>query len=157
MVGLLGAMASAMIVAEHDGHRGPAAACDRAEVMLRGPEASQVRVEAEVADTAATRARGLKERRHLAWGRGMLFLWPQPGDHRMWMADTYISLDMVFANGSDVVGVVEGAEPGSRQQLGVDAAVDRVLEVRAGFVERYGIDGSWRLGVAHQAAPVCEG
>ena len=59
----------------------------------------------EVAATNAERARGLMDRRSLADGAGMLFLFPAPTYTGFWMKDTLIPLDIAFINDDAVVAV----------------------------------------------------
>lgn len=50
----------------------------------------------EIADSPDTRAQGLMFRPSMAPDRGMLFLFPESGDHAFWMKNTLISLDMIW-------------------------------------------------------------
>ncbi|MXS80774.1 hypothetical protein SAMN05216317_105103 [Nitrosomonas eutropha] len=50
----------------------------------------------ELADTASARMIGLMHRRNLPKNSGMLFVFPAPGIHCMWMKDTVIPLSVAF-------------------------------------------------------------
>ncbi|BBL35453.1 hypothetical protein Nstercoris_01719 [Nitrosomonas stercoris] len=50
----------------------------------------------ELADTASARMIGLMHRRKLPENDGMLFIFPAPGIHCMWMKDTVIPLSVAF-------------------------------------------------------------
>ena len=99
-----------------------------------------VRVELEVAATAAERARGLMYRRRLAADAGMLFLFPDAQLRTFWMRDTYLSLDILFIGPQRrVVGLVVAAEPLSEAPRGVGVPSKYVIEVTAGFAAAHGI------------------
>jgi uncharacterized membrane protein (UPF0127 family) len=64
-------------------------------------------IEAEVATTESTRARGLMHRSELAENAGMLFMFSRPGTYSLWMADTLIPLDAAFLDNTGVIlGIV---------------------------------------------------
>lgn len=89
----------------------------------------------EVADTVATRERGLMFRKSLAADRGMLFDFKfktvQPVS--FWMKDTLIPLDMVFI-GADgrIVSIARNATPLSETPIASAGPVRDVLELRGG-------------------------
>jgi uncharacterized protein len=56
----------------------------------------------EVANTPATRARGLSGRERLDLD-GLLLEWPKPGRHPIWMADMRFGLDLVWLDADGVV------------------------------------------------------
>lgn len=99
-----------------------------------------------VAASNEQRSRGLMFVRELPPMTGMLFVYN--GDHpvSMWMKNTFIPLDMVFAlpDGS-VSSVIRNTEPQSLRSLASTEAVMFVLELNAGTTERLGIDERSRL------------
>jgi hypothetical protein len=60
-----------------------------------------VEVAVEVVSTPEALARGLMYRTELADGHGMLFVFPEESDHRFWMKNTLIPLDMIFIGGDE--------------------------------------------------------
>lgn len=62
----------------------------------------------EIADSPDTRAQGLMFRPSMAPDRGMLFLFPERGDHAFWMKNTLISLDIFWL---DQTGTIIHLEP----------------------------------------------
>lgn len=106
-------------------------------VCIRG-----VCFEAEVAVTAEERSRGLMHRDSLPPGRGMLFVFPAPGNHRFWMKNTLIELDIVFV-GADgrVLSVAERAPPCRAEPCplyGPEGEAAYALEIGGGLARRHG-------------------
>src|SRR5687768_6089495 len=61
----------------------------------------------EIAETSATRSRGLMGRASLAENAGLLIRYGKPREIRMWMKDTPLSLDMVFIRDDGAVHRIE--------------------------------------------------
>ena len=118
------------------------------EVVLTSPEGEKISVKSELVADNASRARGLMYRRDLAINEGMLFLWKDADIRSFWMKNTYIPLDMIFINGTNVVGIVENAQPHTLSAGTVDAKSNAVLEVNAGFVKMYNINSDWKVSFA---------
>ena len=98
------------------------------------------RYEVEVAATPAARAQGLMFRRSLAPGSGMLFDFGRDEVARMWMKNTFIPLDMVFADRRGVVrGIARNARPRSLDTISSRVPVRAVLEISGGEAERIGL------------------
>ena len=92
----------------------------------------------EIADTDALRETGLSGKISLAYGRGMLFVFEQPGFYQFWMKDMNFPIDIIWI-GDDkrVVSVTPNATPESYPETFMPAAPVRyVLEVPAGFSEK---------------------
>jgi uncharacterized protein len=114
--------------------------------IIAGDGSNRVTVRVEIADTNNKRELGLMFRRHLDEDAAMLFVFPGAAKQVFWMKNTYIPLDMVFADGgARIVGIVANAEPRSEAQLTVDAPAQYVLEVNAGFCSRHGVVTGDRL------------
>ena len=94
----------------------------------------------------AQRARGLMHVRDLPPKTGMLFVY-EPGSYiSMWMKNTYISLDMVFARHDGTVSsIARNTEPLSLRSIASVEPVKFVLELNAGTSERLSIDENSRL------------
>lgn len=106
---------------------GGTVACTSASVRLPGGS-----VTAEVADTDMERAQGLMGRQDIAWGHGMIFLFPERREVHFWMKDTPVSLDMIFIDGGRVVGIHRGSVPFSEDDIPSHHPVTSVLELVAG-------------------------
>ena len=81
------------------------------------------------------------ERRSLPDRGGMLFFNETVDARSFWMRNTPLSLDILFI-GTDgrVVNIVPRTTPYSDAHINSEGAVQHVLEVRAGFTERHGIE-----------------
>ena len=94
----------------------------------------------EIADSDASRAKGLMMRTFLPQGQGMLFIWPEEAPRTMWMKDTFIPLDIIFMDGQGtIVGIATQAVPHDLSPLGTDRPARYVLEVPAGDADRLGL------------------
>ena len=92
------------------------------------------------------RSRGLMFVRELPPMTGMLFVYAGSEIHSMWMKNTFISLDMVFARHDGTVSsVVRHTEPQSLRSIASIEPVMYVLELNAGTTERLFIDENSRL------------
>jgi len=100
----------------------------------------------EIADTDAERQRGLMGRRSLGYDRGMLFIFDSVDDSGMWMKNTPLPLDIVFvAPDSQVINVARRTTPFSQETISPAAPKKFVVEVRAGFANRFGLTDSTRV------------
>jgi uncharacterized membrane protein (UPF0127 family) len=102
---------------------------------------SDLHVNVELCRDDAERQRGLMFRRSLDGGKGMLFIFPKPEQHKFWMRNTYISLDMIFLDADkNVVHVEERAEPLTDAPRGPDSLTQYVVEVPGGWAKTHGIE-----------------
>jgi len=107
---------------------------------VESPSGRSASVAVEVMRTEAERERGLMFRQKLGADEGMLFVFPESGDHAFWMKNTLIPLDMIFiAESGTVVGVVADAEPMSTTPRSVGAPNRYVLEVNGGWSAGHGV------------------
>jgi len=99
-----------------------------------------VSINAELADTAEARERGLMHRTDLPDNRGMLFLWDSPINVTMWMRNTPLSLDMIFITPKGVVHrIASNTVPFSEDLISSRGEVLGVLEVRGGLTRKLGL------------------
>ena len=99
----------------------------------------------EIADSPDTRSQGLMFRPSMAPDWGMLFLFPEPGDHTFWMKNTLISLDMFWLDHSGTIIHLEQNVPVcSRKDDGcpryrAPSKSLQVLELNAGMAKKLGL------------------
>ena len=90
--------------------------------------------------------RGLMFVRDLPERTGMLFVYGDDNYRSMWMRNTYISLDMVFArHDGTVTNIVRETVPLSEKSVVSNEPARFVLELNAGVARRLGIDEDSRL------------
>ena len=103
-------------------------------------------IDIEIADTDAERQQGLMRRRSLGYDRGMLFIFEEVDDSGMWMKNTPLPLDIVFvAPDSQVINIAHRTTPFSEKQINPAAPKKFVVEVRAGFANRFGLTDDTRV------------
>ncbi len=91
----------------------------------------------EIADTEATRERGLMFRQRLPENHGMLFDFGQPQPVSMWMKNTYIPLDMLFIRSDGTIAyIAENTVPKSLDTIGITEPVRAVLELPGGTAKQ---------------------
>jgi len=91
----------------------------------------------EVAASAPTRATGLMNRKSLAAGRGMIFVFREPKEVMMWMKDTLIPLDMLFIDtAGEIMNIAENAKPMDETIIPSRGLSAYVLELAGGEAKR---------------------
>jgi hypothetical protein len=103
----------------------------------------------EIAEGDSARARGLMNRRSLPARGGMLFLDDEVKVQSFWMKNTPLPLDILFIEpDSSILNIAVRTLPFSEARVESTGPAQYVLEVRAGFTEKYGIDSTasvrWR-------------
>lgn len=116
-------------------------------LTLVRPDSSEiVTIDIEIADTEEKQAAGLMRRRSMGYDKGMLFIFDTVERGSMWMKNTPLPLDMMFADSrGHIVDIVERTTPFSLDPIEPEAPRKYTLEVRAGFVHRYNITDRTRL------------
>lgn len=100
----------------------------------------------ELARTPGELAQGLMHRPSLAADAGMLFDFGHPQRVSMWMKDTLIPLDMLFAaTDGRIVAIAKRTVPHSLDTVSAPGPVLAVLELNSGTAERLGIAVGDRL------------
>jgi uncharacterized membrane protein (UPF0127 family) len=111
-----------------------------ATVQVKFPDAGGLVVDAEFVRSEHDTSRGLMYRRGLESNRGMLFDLRRRDEHKFWMHNTCIPLDMLFIDEDGlVVGIVENAPTLNDDARGVDCPSRYVLEVNAGWTRAHGV------------------
>jgi len=109
-------------------------------------EAPELQV--ELAQNSSHRAHGLMYRAELSDTEGMLFSWRSEEPRSFWMKNTCLALDMLFVDAEGiVVGILRDVPPMNERPRAVPCPAAHVLEVRAGWTEKYGVEPGAKLGV----------
>jgi uncharacterized membrane protein (UPF0127 family) len=96
----------------------------------------------EIADTPTLRAKGLSGRDYLPTDSGMLFVFPYSAVEKFWMKGMKFPIDIIWIKEDLVVGMTIGAEPEEGPDYTIYSspeAIDKVLEINAGLVQKLGI------------------
>lgn len=94
----------------------------------------------ELAETDPLRQRGLMFRNEMAPDAGMLFTYKRDRVISMWMANTYLPLDMLFIESDGrIFRIAENTIPLSRESISSRKRARGVLELNAGTVRRLGL------------------
>jgi len=120
----------------------PAAASDTEleSLIIQKSNGEKITYHIEVADTDATRRRGLMYREHMPTDQGMLLDFMGNHNVGIWMKNTYISLDLFFIDAAGkIVYIYPGATPLSTRTISTDKSVRAVLELKAGQAEAHEI------------------
>jgi uncharacterized membrane protein (UPF0127 family) len=95
----------------------------------------------EVADTDATRAKGLMFRQQLAPDAGMLFDFFEERPAAFWMRNTFIPLDMIFIGADGIVKTIHvNARPQDPTTIPSGVPVRFVLEIPGGRSVEIGLE-----------------
>ena len=130
-----------------------AAASARAELPEITLGIGAHKITAEVAATDGERSRGLMHRRMLPENRGMLFVFPRPALHAMWMMNTYIPLSVAFLDEHGVIINIADMEPHTRETHGAAAPAKYALEANQGWFRKRGIQPGARVEGLDRAPP----
>lgn len=112
----------------------------RATVVLAGKQ-----IDVDIADTATKQELGLGGRNSITDNQGMLFPFSPAKRPVFWMKGMKFAIDIVWIRDNKVVDITRDAEPqpgaaDSRLRLFVPVTqVDNVLELRAGWANKYGL------------------
>jgi hypothetical protein len=99
-----------------------------------------VAVQAEVVKTPDKLYLGLGNRQELPEGRGMLFIMPRMQVQGFCMRDMHFPLDIIWIAYGKVAGIAKQVpHEDQRQSFNSPVPVNYVLEVPAGFCDKYGI------------------
>ena len=98
-----------------------------------------------VADDVAKRSKGLAVLDSLKENEGMLFVFDYADKYGFWMKDMKFAIDIIWIKDNKIVDITSNVEPEPNKSVfGLKTyypkeAVDKVLEVAAGVVEKYNI------------------
>jgi len=97
-------------------------------------------IDIEVADDDAERAQGMMFRDSMADDNGMLFMMEIEEPQAFWMKNTILPLDILFADSERrIVSIHKNTKPYSLDLIESGRPAIYVVEVNAGFTEKFGI------------------
>ena len=109
------------------------AAFETGTIIIEAEKDACYRLDVYLATSREQQIRGLMHVRQLPEMSGMLFIYPVPTMHSMWMKNTYISLDILFIREDGTIANIEAnTEPLSLKSISSTEAVSYVLELNAG-------------------------
>jgi uncharacterized membrane protein (UPF0127 family) len=104
------------------------------------------KIEIEVASTDAEREQGLMFRTSLPEMSGMIFLFDEPDYQSFWMKNTPSSLDILFISPQNtILNIHKYTSPYSMEGLPSSGPSDKVVEVKAGFCDKYKIEPGGKI------------
>jgi uncharacterized membrane protein (UPF0127 family) len=119
---------------------------ERDELVIVASDGSRYPFDIYLASDFEQQRRGLMFVRDLPERAGMLFVYDDDAVRSMWMKNTYISLDIVFARVDGTVSsVIHNTEPRSLRSLSAVEPVRYVLELNAGVARRFDIGAGSQL------------
>ena len=119
---------------------------DRGALIIESDDGVSHKLEVYLAIQPEQQRRGLMFVRKMPQNVGMLFVYEDVGFHSMWMKNTYIPLDMIFAKADgSVSSVIHDTQPLSLTSQGSIEEVSYVLELNAGAARRLKIGRRSRI------------
>ncbi|HEY5123053.1 MAG TPA: DUF192 domain-containing protein [Ignavibacteria bacterium] len=98
------------------------------------------KIDVEFADKDSARMMGLMYRKSMEDTKGMLFIFETSEPHAFWMKNTIMFLDIIFVNeNKEIVKIHKNTQPYSEKSLPSEKPSMYVVEVIAGFCEKYGV------------------
>ncbi len=103
-------------------------------------------IDIEIADDPSSRQQGLMYRSSMSDDRGMLFIFNNETRQSFWMKNTKMSLDILYVSaGREIIDVYKHTMPYSTSPIPSSAPAMYVVELAAGFCDRYGINKGDRI------------
>ena len=98
------------------------------------------KVDIEIAENDDERTQGLMYRKSMDDNKAMLFIFEKEEPQSFWMKNTIMSLDIIYVNSKkEIVKIFKNTIPFSEKSLPSEKPATYVVEVAAGFTDRYGI------------------
>jgi uncharacterized membrane protein (UPF0127 family) len=114
--------------------------------LMHRDEKPIVTIDIEIADDDSKREVGMMGRPTMEERQGMLFVFEEEYMASFWMKNCILSLDMIFINKfGEIVTICRNTTPFSEQAYQATALTLLVLEVNAGFTDKYGIKEGDRI------------
>jgi len=119
---------------------------DRSTLIIVSDDGLEHTFDIYLATSAPQQRRGLMFVREMPASTGMLFIYKDTDYHSMWMKNTYISLDLIFAKEDGTISsIIHDAQPLSLTSQASIEPVTYVLELNAGTARRLHIGNKSRI------------
>lgn len=121
-----------------------------AEVSFYSSDSEQLisTIDVAIADDNDSRSEGLMNVHELPADAGMLFIFEGDQPRSFWMANTPLSLDIIFVNSDlEIVRIHRNTTPYSHDQIRSELPAKYVVEVNAGYTVRYDINEGMLISV----------
>jgi uncharacterized membrane protein (UPF0127 family) len=119
---------------------------DHSRAVIETSNALCLVIDIYLADTREQQAQGLMYIEKMDAQEGMLFRHSRSAQIAMWMKNTYIPLDMFFiGEDGSIVNIVKKTTPLSTQRISSSGPAVAVLEMNAGFSDRWNITAGNRI------------
>ena len=105
----------------------------------------------EIANTDATRQRGLMERDAMPADHGMIFVFPEERDLGFWMKNTRIPLDIIYLDTGGQVVSVHQMKPYDRTNVPSAGPAKYAIELNLGQVKTTGVKAGDVLNIPANA------
>ncbi len=110
------------------------------QILNEQQDQTVTRVRVALAQTEQERSAGLMDVRQMPFDTGMYFIFDEEAPRSFWMANTPLSLDILFVNREHrIVRIHTRTVPFSERQIRSELPAMYTLEVNAGFVSEYDI------------------
>ena len=109
-------------------------------------------IQAEVANTFETRARGLMYRKTMSTSEGMLFVFPSEERLCMWMRNTYLPLSVAFIDTDGAILNIEDMQPQTDDSHCAVKPARYALEMNQGWFAKRGIRPGTKISGIEKAA-----
>lgn len=111
------------------------------EVIFNKADSSVIKkIDVEVAENDAERQQGLMNRPWMEETQGMIFIFDENKPLSFWMRNTIIPLDIMFVDADfKIVSIAENTQPFSDKGIPSKGNAKYVVEVVAGFSEKYNV------------------
>lgn len=122
------------------------------ELSFLGSDGKEVKkIEIEIADNGQERIQGLMYRKSMDEAKGMLFIFQEEAQQGFWMKNTPLSLDLMYVNkDKEIVKIHKNTIPFSERDIPSEKPAMYVVEVNAGFVDKYGIKEGDKIEFSYQ-------
>jgi uncharacterized protein len=108
--------------------------------LIKKDGTSILSINIEIADDESKREVGLMGRPTMSEKEGMLFIFEEEHVGAFWMKNTILPLDILFINKlGEIITIHKNTTPFSEQTYQAKGMTLFVLEVNAGFTDKYGI------------------